>query len=73
EWLALQLLAQSYGDQAPTEPMRAGFAEACKALAANAARWQQVNAKDLPALAAELSKSGIKTPQPAAGVTAPKC
>ena len=73
EWLALQLLAQSYGDQAPTEPMRAGFAEACKALAANAAKWQQLNAKDLPALAAELSKSGIKTPQPAAGVTAPKC
>jgi len=73
EWLAQALITQSYGDYVPTEPMRAGYAAACGALAAGAAKWQQLNATDLPALNAQLQAAGARPIVAAAGVTAPKC
>ena len=73
EWLAQVLIVESYGDFAPTESIRAGYGAACTTLAASLAKWQALNAKDVPALAAELERVGMKAPPAAKGVTAPKC
>jgi photosystem II stability/assembly factor-like uncharacterized protein len=68
-----QLTAQDNADQAPTESMLAGYASACRDLKAAAASWVSINAKDLPALNAVLSKTGAQPVPAAAGVTAPDC
>jgi len=71
--LANMFNAQENADHAPTPAMLADLARACSDLAHTAAQWTAVNAKDLPALAAELEKVGVKAPPAAAGVTLPKC
>jgi hypothetical protein len=68
-----QFEAQENADLAPTEAMVAGFAAVCRDLMKTAARWQALNATQLPALNALLARSGVNPISAAAGVTAPKC
>ena len=67
------VLAQDLADQGPTAAMLAGYALACKELAAAAAKWKTINGADLVTLNATLSRAGIQAVLAAAGVTAPVC
>jgi len=49
-------------DREPTQQMREAFAAASQRLAATAARWQQVVARDLPALNARLKRKVLTPP-----------
>jgi len=71
--LVSQLGTQENGDHAPTEAMLAGYAQSCRDLATTVARWQAINAKELPALNSVLTKNGLKAQTAGAGVPAPKC
>jgi photosystem II stability/assembly factor-like uncharacterized protein len=71
--MSSQLTTQENGDLAPTAAMLKGFASACHELETAAANWKALNARDLPALNAVLSKNGLKPLAPASGVKAPGC
>jgi len=55
----LETTVQS-ADREPAQQMRDAFAAATQRLAAAAARWQQVLARELPALNARLRRKGGK-------------
>jgi uncharacterized membrane protein (DUF441 family) len=54
-----QLDGLDFGDQAPTEPMLRSFSWACADLKTAVANWKAINAVDLAAVNAVLSKSGL--------------
>ena len=67
------LNAQENADLAPTPGMQAEFAAACQDLTATVAKWQAVNAKDVPALNAQLQSAGARPIVAGTAVIAPKC
>ncbi len=70
--LESQFNAQDNGDHAPTEAMRKAYESACHDLGAAAMKWRLLNTQDIPALNAELAKTGRPAVKPAT-VTVPKC
>ena len=70
---ATQLGTQENGDIAPTEAMLQAFGASCRDLGKVVVRWQAINAKDITALNAVLSRNGGQTVKAAAGVPVPKC
>jgi hypothetical protein len=69
-----QLNAQDNGDLAPTPGMLAAYGNACKDLTTVESAWKNVTARDLAALNAALSKSGIREIQaPASSSAVPAC
>jgi photosystem II stability/assembly factor-like uncharacterized protein len=68
-----QLTAHDNADQTPTEAMLAGYAQACRDLRTAVANWTAINAKDLQALNAVLSKIGLQAVPPATGLRAAEC
>ena len=68
-----QLTTQENGDLAPTETMLQGYSATCRDLAKVVAGWRAINAQELPALNAMLTKSGRKAIAAAGGVAAPRC
>jgi photosystem II stability/assembly factor-like uncharacterized protein len=68
-----QLTAHDNADQAPTEAMLAGYAQACRDLRAAAANWSAINTEDLPGLNAVLGTTGLQPVPAAAGVKAAEC
>lgn len=71
--LVTEFMAQESADFAPTDAMMQGFAGTCRLLTSGVARWQALNATDLPALNAELAKAGLGRVPAAAGMRGPKC
>ena len=69
-----QLNIQDYGDMAPTETMRKGWAHVCSDMRTALGEWQGINAKDLVAFNALLTKNSLQ-PIPAASpaITTPTC
>jgi hypothetical protein len=68
-----QLTAHDNADQAPTEAMLAGYAQACRDLRTAVANWTAINARDLQGLNATLGKTGLQSVPPAEGLKAPEC
>ncbi len=71
--LIAQLTAHDNADQAPTEPMVAGYEITCRDLRTAVARWAAANAKPLADLNAVLTKNGAQAVPAAGGVTPPAC
>ena len=69
-----QLKIQDYGDMAPTETMRKGWTQVCRTCAPPSSEWQAINAKDLVAFNALLTKNKLQ-PIPAASpaIAMPVC
>ncbi|MBI1808571.1 MAG: hypothetical protein HYR75_01630 [Gemmatimonadetes bacterium] len=68
-----QLGTQENGDLAPTASMQQGYAAACRDLTKAVARWRAINASDLNALNAALTKGGRPMVTAAVVVAVPKC
>jgi photosystem II stability/assembly factor-like uncharacterized protein len=69
-----QLKIQDYGDMAPTETMRKGWMQGCRDMRTALTQWQGINANDLVAFNALLTKNHLE-PIPAAAppITMPVC
>jgi photosystem II stability/assembly factor-like uncharacterized protein len=69
-----QLKMQDYGDMAPTESMRKGWTKVCTDMRTALTEWQAINAKDLVAFNALLTKNNLQ-PVPAASpaIAMPVC
>ena len=69
-----QLNTLDAGDMAPNEPMLRTYASACADLKAVVSTWKALNAQDLTALNAMLTKSNLKTiPAPSSPLAIPNC
>ena len=55
-----QLKIQDYGDMAPTESMRKGWTKVCTDMRTALSEWQAINAKDLVAFNALLTKNNLQ-------------
>jgi hypothetical protein len=69
-----QLKIQDYGDMAPTESMRKGWTQVCSDMRTALSEWQRINANDLVAFNALLTKNSLQ-PIPAASpaIAMPAC
>jgi photosystem II stability/assembly factor-like uncharacterized protein len=68
-----QLTAQDNADQAPTEPMQAAYAIACRDLKTAAANWATINSKGLATLNAALTAGGRQPIAASAPIKTPAC
>jgi hypothetical protein len=55
-----QLKIQDYGDMAPTESMRKGWTKVCTDMRTALSEWQAINATDLVAFNALLTKNSLQ-------------
>ena len=65
-----QLRTNDFGDMAPNEPMRRGWVNVCTDLRSAVATWKAINAKDLVAFNAVLTRNNLR-PIAAAAATLP--
>ncbi|HEY2904458.1 MAG TPA: hypothetical protein VGJ29_01060 [Vicinamibacterales bacterium] len=69
-----QLKIQDYGDMAPTESMRKGWTQVCTDMRTALSEWQAINAKDLVAFNALLTKSSLQPiPTASPSIAMPTC
>ena len=71
--LIRQLGTVGQGDIRPTPAMEAAYVSGCKDLAKAVTAWRAVNAKELPAFNAMLSRHGLHPVAPAAPLPVPTC
>ena len=69
-----QLKIQDYGDMAPTETMRSAWTQVCRDMRTALSEWQAINARDLVAFNALLTRNNLQ-PIPAASpaIAMPMC
>jgi hypothetical protein len=68
-----QLKIQDYGDMAPTETMRKGWTQVCSDMRTALSEWKAINARDLVAFNALLTRNNLQRIPAAPAIAIPVC